>query len=153
MEYIDKWGHFSLSVCLFFGFARTPGAAQYFVSTVALVGSGTVRITITAPRFKPISVAKSTDADAALHTGNERMIVEGSHFTGKRKSQLPSLYLSTPTNVGRGCHNAEPLVWAPGWCVLVDCGAKAFDSICAVGCSYKVQSWQSFVFSKKLEQS
>lgn len=106
MEY-DKWGHFSLSVCLFFGFARTPGAAQYFVSTVALVGSGTVRITITAPRFKPISVAKSTDADAALHTGNERMIVEGSHFTGKRKSQLPSLYLSTPTNVGRGCHNAE----------------------------------------------
>lgn len=94
-------------MCLFFGFARTPGAAQYFVSTVALVGSGTVRITITAPRFKPISVAKSTDADAALHTGNERMIVEGSHFTGKRKSQLPSLHLSTPTNVGRGCHNAE----------------------------------------------
>lgn len=41
----------------------------------------------------------------------------------------------------------EPLVRAPGWCVLIHCRAKAFDSICAVGCSYKVQSWQSFIFS------
>lgn len=115
-----QMGHFSLSVCLFFGFARTPGAAQYFVSTVALVGSGTVRITITAPRFKPISVAKSTDADAALHTGNERMIVEGSHFTGKKKNHNYHHFICQHQQMWGGVvtmqrqQEVEPLVRAPG---------------------------------------
>lgn len=82
--YIEHF--FSVSAGLFFSLARTPGAAQYFVSTVAPVGSGTVRIIITAPQLKPISAAKSANTGSALHTGNERMIVVGSHFSGKKKS-------------------------------------------------------------------
>lgn len=66
-------------------FAHTPGAAQYFVSTVAPVCSGTARIIITAPQPKPVSFAKSTNAGSSLHTGNERMIAERSHFTEKKK--------------------------------------------------------------------
>lgn len=71
---------------LFLSLAFTAGDAQHFVSTMAPVGSSTVRIIITAPRLKPVSDAKSNDAGSSLHTGNEWMIEERSHFTEKNQN-------------------------------------------------------------------
>lgn len=125
----------SFSVCLFFSLARAPGAAQYFASTVAPVGSGTVRIIITAPSFKPISVAKSPDAGSALHAGNEWMIVDGSHFTALSVKKKVFFGLFFPPYR----HNRN-LSDAPSHSTN---GARGFDSIYAVGCCWDMleHSW------------
>jgi len=72
-----------LLVCVSSSLAPTPGAVQYLVPTAAPVGSGTVRIIITAPQLIPASDAKSNDAGSPLPTENGWMIVEESYFTKK----------------------------------------------------------------------
>lgn len=97
--YWQMWVFSSCVSCL--SLVHTPGAAQYFVSTVAPVFSGTVRIIITAPRLKPISVAKTTQH--RLSASHRKWVDDSGKVPlywkkNKNKEKTLSLYLLTPTH-------------------------------------------------------
>lgn len=84
--FIDNRKLFPL-MTVFVHLVHTPGGAQHFLSTVASVCSGAVRIIIIAPPSSaPTNICcQSSQCFLPIWTGNERKIVERSHFTGKQE--------------------------------------------------------------------
>lgn len=85
--FIDKRELFPL-MTVFVRLVHTPGGAQHFLSTMASVCSGTVRIIIiiAPPSSTPTNICcQSSRCFLAAWTGNEQKIVERSHFTGKQE--------------------------------------------------------------------
>ncbi len=140
-------------MCIFLSLVHTPGAAQYFMSMAPVFWHSENNNHSSSARNQYL-LPKAPNAGSAPHTGNERMIVERSHFT--KKNPIHHHFICPHQQMQRiFCHGIQTIEVQTrfshsqklGGRVQSDCSARGFDNICAVGCTHRVQGWQSRSFS------